>query len=414
MFDLDPQKAEKVSALKTFIIHKDQSFAHFLLYCPVLVLEKDVVAFTDGVCVFVGQKFFTYTEKEQLGIIIHEILHIALRHIPRAKALHVNMKGWNIAADLVINWGVNKLKWAKIPKDGLSFNTSPLKFLKDYSELTVEEVYTALVKYSEENQSEMEPSDDGSGEGNGDLQPGAIEGKAAKAGGDERVKEAYAGGDEGEEQEEEKWAKRQEVAKQQGNSPDSIVSNLINDIKKVGNIPWFKIFKPLMLNTLSDKRITNYGRQSRRLEGRVTDMFIPATKKEKTIKQIAAIVDTSGSMFNEEDLQMAFDHIADIQKQTNAELLLIFADAAVQGVITITPETTIEKELKAGRLLPKGGGGTSFVPALDHLKKRPPTVCVYITDLYGEFPAASPKFPLIWLSQTTGVSVPFGKLITTT
>jgi len=58
----------------------------------------------------------------------------------------------------------------------------------------------------------------------------------------------------------------------------------------------------------------------------------------------------------------------------------------------------------------KGGGGTDFRPPIELLRKRPPDIAIYLTDLYGPFPDKAPKYPLVW-AALSNEKVPWGKVI---
>jgi predicted metal-dependent peptidase len=74
-------------------------------------------------------------------------------------------------------------------------------------------------------------------------------------------------------------------------------------------------------------------------------------------------------------------------------LEVLYADAEVTGRAIYTAA-----DLPL-RLEPKGGGGTSFAPALATLCEadEPPACIVYLTDLRGSFPEDPPPMPVIWL-----------------
>jgi predicted metal-dependent peptidase len=60
----------------------------------------------------------------------------------------------------------------------------------------------------------------------------------------------------------------------------------------------------------------------------------------------------------------------------------------------------------------KGGGGTSFVPVMDHLREKKPDVdvLIYFTDGYGDF-GTDPGFDVIWVINNMHVTPPYGKVI---
>jgi predicted metal-dependent peptidase len=60
----------------------------------------------------------------------------------------------------------------------------------------------------------------------------------------------------------------------------------------------------------------------------------------------------------------------------------------------------------------QGGGGTSFVPALEAIELDGQAVCaVCITDLDGTFPDNAPLLPVLWLSTDESNIAPFGETV---
>jgi predicted metal-dependent peptidase len=64
------------------------------------------------------------------------------------------------------------------------------------------------------------------------------------------------------------------------------------------------------------------------------------------------------------------------------------------------------------KLSPVGGGGTDFRPCFTWLNDRgiQPQTLVFLTDLWGTFPAYVPLHPVIWAS-TGKRDTPFGQVI---
>ena len=65
-----------------------------------------------------------------------------------------------------------------------------------------------------------------------------------------------------------------------------------------------------------------------------------------------------------------------------------------------------------------GGGGTSFRPFFERLPRRraawEPSVAIYLTDGYGDFPPLAPSDPVLWVVTPGGMDVarfPFGEAV---
>ena len=62
----------------------------------------------------------------------------------------------------------------------------------------------------------------------------------------------------------------------------------------------------------------------------------------------------------------------------------------------------------------KGGGGTRFGPAFDHVRRLiddGDTIAgmIYLTDLDGAFPAEPADYPVLWAAYGTKSIAPFGR-----
>jgi predicted metal-dependent peptidase len=109
-------------------------------------------------------------------------------------------------------------------------------------------------------------------------------------------------------------------------------------------------------------------------------------------------------MWDDPLLGQAFTEVKAIcQRMKVKKLVLIEADAAVAREREVDETTALSTDIK-------GGGGTSFVPALEAAAKHEPNLTVYFTDLYGDFPEHC-DFPVLWVTKTTDVEVPIGDIL---
>jgi predicted metal-dependent peptidase len=95
--------------------------------------------------------------------------------------------------------------------------------------------------------------------------------------------------------------------------------------------------------------------------------------------KVAVLVDTSGSMGQEEIMQ-AVSEVLEVAKRVDGGVTLITFDAEVKGVV----QTRYLEDIKRVLL---GGGGTDLVPAFEAAKKENPDLIVVVTDGYV------PKWP---------------------
>ncbi len=79
---------------------------------------------TDGTTLFYGPSFEALALAEQIGLVAHEVLHIALRHPQRFLELKqllgdVDLKLYNICADAIVNSSLSHLKWLRLPRNAV-------------------------------------------------------------------------------------------------------------------------------------------------------------------------------------------------------------------------------------------------------------------------------------------------------
>lgn len=133
--------------------------------------------------------------------------------------------------------------------------------------------------------------------------------------------------------------------------------------------------------------------------------IMPGMWSEK-VGKIMVVVDTSGSITP--DLLTAFlSEIQGILDTVKPEALVVmYADDRVQTVENFSPGDSVVISQ------PSGYGGTDFRPAFDYTDKMPeaPECLIYLTDLYGEFPASAPSYPVLWcVIPGGGGEVPWGE-----
>jgi len=113
-------------------------------------------------------------------------------------------------------------------------------------------------------------------------------------------------------------------------------------------------------------------------------------------------VDTSGSITGGV-LDAFWSVVGDIIDQASPERVhIVWCDARVQHTQTFEKGESLKPEAR-------GGGGTDFRPVFRWVEDQgiEPQALIYITDMYGAFPAEAPDYPTIWV-KTTDVEAPFG------
>ena len=134
-----------------------------------------------------------------------------------------------------------------------------------------------------------------------------------------------------------------------------------------------------------------WSRPSRRISG-----MPDASEIETTI---VICIDTSGSI------------VGNVMGTFVTECRAILDLAGITAVV-ISADAKVQQTIQPGETFPTvlmGGGGTSFVPALEAAANYEPDGIVYFTDGEGTYPPSS-QFPVLW-ALTKPCAVPFGEKI---
>jgi predicted metal-dependent peptidase len=124
--------------------------------------------------------------------------------------------------------------------------------------------------------------------------------------------------------------------------------------------------------------------------------------------QVYVAIDTSGSIGNDEMKMFLGEVLGILNAYPHIKCYLYYADADIYGPYDINKHDEIP--------VPKGGGGTSFVPFFDEKERNfnSEGVCVYLTDGYGSFPQNQPSLPVLWIVTPGGLDLkefPFGEAV---
>ena len=366
-----PDVSEKIAHSILRMRAHSPFFGTLALFANRQITECTPTAATDGRNLLFNPRFIDSLREEEIdGVMLHEILHAAMLHPQRRGDRDKRL--WNIAADIVVNGIVNAESWARLPRGAVVDQA-----LENY---TVEEVYVIL----EQNQ-------------NDDLTLGIV---------GEDLLESETGSDNSEDSPQTEldaywrnaWnqAATLERMRVQGKIPAGL-ERLIGQIN-VPQLNWQTLLWRFLVRTPTD-----YSEVDRRQIHR--GIYIEALAGENISAKIA--VDTSGSI-DGEALGQFISEIQEILRcYPSIKAELYYADADLYGPYPL------EEEVRQPSV--KGGGGTSFCPffeAVEQCDSGEDTLCIYLTDGYGAFPAA-PNYPVLWVVTPGGLadeSFPFGEV----
>lgn len=328
-------------------------------------------------------------------VLAHEALHCALSHFARRQ--HRIQKLWDIACDHAIN--------PLLLEEGLIAPPNALVNPAFYG-MTAEEIYPCLDTQTDEQPMDQhiydQPQQGGSaGQSTQPDEHGGTPEQQDKAPGksaapppltpDERDNLAV------------QWQQRLAGAAQQarmvgklGGALGRMVEHLLQP-----SLPWRSLLARYL--TASAREDYSFARPSTR---RGDPAVFPSLRSGQV--DLVVVVDVSGSIGRPE-LDSFLGELDALKGQVRARVCLHACDAELAA------EGPWEFEAwEPLRLPPKltGGGGTSFVPVFDWVRRqgRRPDALLYFTDAEGEFPGHEPDYPVIWLIKGRR-PVPWGRRI---
>jgi predicted metal-dependent peptidase len=367
---------------------KSPFFATLALFARFIPTESHHTAATDGKNVYFNPEFLlSLTPAQQDGLLLHEVLHAALLHVPRRGVRDGQL--WNFAADIVTNGIIMQQGAFELPAGGLRD--------EQIEHQSVEEIYEILLKDVEKYKSLWE------GSGNDDLLDTPDETtcreNSSLGDGEDSLSEARKAALEAH------WrnALQQAAVIARTANQGQLPAGIDRELGEVTSpqIDWRSYLWRYLVQTPTD--FTGF---DRRFIGR--GLYLETLQGESVMVYIA--IDTSGSI-DVKELQMFLSEVCGIlSSYPHITCELYYIDADVYGPY----------ELDANSPLPQiqGGGGTSFVPFFEKVRDRwdglSQGVCVYLTDGYGEFPVNTPELPTLWVVTSGGLGLqefPFGETV---
>ncbi|MBK9940053.1 MAG: VWA-like domain-containing protein [Kouleothrix sp.] len=385
--ELDPNTARIVSASLLRMHARSAFFTSLALFARFEVSYEIPTAATDGRSIFVNPNFFdTLTTAEQDAVLVHEVLHAALLHVPRRGGRDPQL--WNIAADIVVN-GMLVQERYDLPTGGLRN--------QQLEHLSVEEVYEQLLREQPSDEPQPQPQPDLLERSPADAQaadadaPGPGSGPA-DAEARNRALEKH-------------WQQAHEQARivaeetAIGTAPAGMARELGS--LSPAKLDWRSYLWRFLVQTPTD-----FQHFDRRFVGR--GMYLETISGEHL--NVLLAVDTSGSI-DRQAVELFLGEVRGILRAyPHLRCDLYYADAEVYGPHRLTPSSPLPPVV--------GGGGTDFRPFFARIPTyRPPwepSVAIYLTDGYGEFPERAPRCPVLWVVTPGGIALerfPFGQAV---
>jgi predicted metal-dependent peptidase len=181
-------------------------------------------------------------------------------------------------------------------------------------------------------------------------------------------------------------------------SRGTIPGHLADLIEKMSasSVNWLALLRNAIVNAIRTTKKRSMKRPNRRGFGIPGGLHFPGTIKDKTFS-VAFLVDTSGSMGNEE-LSMALAEIETLRNMNKSiDITIIEADVIIHKEYLLKPGQKVQRNML-------GREGTDFNLALARAKELNPGICFYFTDGYGGGVQVENrvKCPFFWIVTPNG------------
>jgi predicted metal-dependent peptidase len=373
--DADTLQARRIAASQIRLTVSHPFFAALLMMAPVRITDSVETAATDGQELLFNPAFMAPLSAEQLdGLVVHEVLHCALMHIPRRRGRDRLL--WNIAADIHVNGLIGKERHLCLPEGAVVDTT--------LEHLSADEIYEVLRK-----------------EGT----PRSIKLLDLPAGGPPGVGQSEAEG----ELLEVRWkaAIHRAIAAASLASSGRIPERILREFRAAcePTIDWKSQLWRWLVRTPDD-----FQGFDRRFAWR--RIYLEQLEGESI--QADVCIDTSGSV-NDEQLGAFLSELRGILRAyPTVRCRLWYADCECHGPFEIDDTNHLPE--------PIGGGGTDFRPFLERAEadsagtrhSHEPRLLVYLTDGHGTFPTRAPNAPVMWAVVPGGLEsskFPFGTVV---
>lgn len=341
---------ERITRTKIRIVNGNPFFAYLSLYLKIEEDKLKRIQNNAGMSVnpkgevFYKKEFVDrITDDELLGVINHEISHLALLHLVRIGRRN-NLK-WNIATDLIINTMLLNNGYS-LPK-GIRASKNQFEVLgvviDEIDKKTAEEIYEEMPEIPETKQQKIYVTFDNH--------------ETGKEGDEKELTEAEI------QRLETEWFNRVQTAlvlsQQRGQLPAGL-ERYIDKLKDV-EINW-RVF---LWKFIQQFIPVDYSWAKRSKKGHALGIYLPDTIKEKI--EIIIGIDTSGSI-GQEELTKFLTEVINMAR-TFREIItmrILFHDVEIQGDYTISNGNV--QKIMAMKI--KGGGGTSHKFLFDKVKNE--------------------------------------------
>ena len=362
------------------------------------VVDEAITAYTDGINKKYGRTFLTAicpTQAEVNGLILHENLHIGLRHhLHGADMFKEDGDKANKAADYVVNDMITEIskkypELVQLPRGGL--------YDPQYHNMSMREIYKLL------------KSKKGGGGGGGT--PDKEGEKGSGSGGGEYEFDKHDFGKPMTQEEAKEMDGKIDRAIREGallagrlgiDLPRS-VTDLLNPV-----IDWKKELADFVTSSCKGKDEYTWRKFNRRLIS--NDIYLPTVENE-TIGEVVVAIDTSGSIGQEQLNEFASELVSICEAVSPDAVRILWWDTKVHGEQLFTDNY----DQIGSMLKPLGGGGTRVSSVAEYInKKKINAECVLVfTDGFLESDVKwDISSPTLWMvTENRNWTPPSGKKV---
>jgi predicted metal-dependent peptidase len=349
-------------------------------------------------------------EDEIVGVVAHEVSHCSYRHFARRGNRDPEL--WNVAGDYIINADLKEAGFTLPGKPShLSKSMGEKIHLFDpkYKGMSTEEVYARLLQ-EEKQQQKKGAGKPGQGDG---KEQGPSGGRGVRdIGGCGAVIDPNGPHDKAkQDQLESEWEANVRMAvavatAAAGKLPGHL-ERLVKELKKP-KVSWRDYTRRFVDNSMI--KDFSWARPNRRSMS--SGVLLPGYISDR-IHHLVGVVDTSGSVSREMQVQMVSELGGALDEGVADHLTVIYADDGVQHVDEFDQGDLVQ-------VTATSGGGTDFTKSFEWIRENAPdaSCVIYLTDMCTSGWGEEPSCPVLWaaflpdsLYDQISKTAPFGEVI---
>lgn len=406
IFDpVEIKMADERLAAATLWLTRNESFYSTLWLNLMPTLFEGTFGVTNHRFFYDPRYTLTNTAYELRFKLMHEALHVAMKHYDPRRLAKYSHRIRNHAYDYCINWTIveaGRIKMEETGYDDPSYHMPEDGLYNEAFGGMLPEEIAELLWQEEQKQGKSKPEDsegDGDGSGKGTGEWGEVfeaEGEGGRQLTDKEMDAINA-------DTERKVIQAENVAKSRGQMPMN-VSSMLDEIRDP-TPEWQDQFVDMVRDVIPTD--LSYAKPNRL---RMDDEIIWPSIEKEGLGHVLFMVDESSSVSDAEEAQF-FADIDFIFEDMNAERITVIRfNAIAKEPVTYEPGDTFPHT--------RGHGGTRFISAFDKAKETgiedECDVCVFFTDGGDNtFPDEEPPYPVIWAVTGAwwGGDPPFGRTL---